>query len=99
MGYVTNVVRSSVATSDGVTLSATLGLTLGATLISVGAVVATPSSSGNVPDTVSETAKLVWVGPGNASSAGSTITPSSGKAVATDVSEGEALWLMVTELQ
>lgn len=99
MPYVTSVTRTVVAPSDGWTLSSTVGLTVGATLISVGAVVATPSSSGNVPDVPSETANIVWLGPGNISASSGTFTPSSAKALATNVKAGEALWITVTELQ
>jgi hypothetical protein len=99
VGYVTHVSRTAVAEEDGATLSQTLGLTSGAMLISVGAVVALPSQSGNVPTTLSQTARVVWLGSGNVSQQEGTVTPSSGKAVAVDVSAGEALWITMTEYQ
>lgn len=91
MGYTTYVARTSLASSDGQTLTQTLGLPGGATLISVGAVVATPSSSGDAPYTPSQTANIVWLGPGNTSSTNPQIVPSSGTATATNVSSGGGL--------
>lgn len=98
MTYTTYVSRTDPASSDGYTLATTLAAPEGAQLISAGAVVAYPSGSGNVPDSYSTTAQLVWVGPSDISSASSTIAGTNGRAVATNVSTGECLWITITVL-
>jgi len=97
--YVTHVSRSAVATENGATLSDGIGLIEGGILISVGAAVGVPSSSGDAIWSHSTTARIVRIGPGNIVWHAVDNEPSSSLVTATNVSAGEALWTTTTVLE
>lgn len=96
--YKTYVAVTGPATTNGQTLANLIQVPSGAIIMSTGACVGLPSSSGEALDVSSQTAKLVYVGPSDMNATTGRVTPTSGRAVATNVSAGECLWVTVTAL-